>query len=275
VSAPDPAVLGALIGLIDETLAKKTSRPVVIGICGAQGSGKTTLAKAAAQACADKGHAATMLSIDDLYLTRAEREELAQTVHPLFVTRGPPGTHDLKLGGRLLDALVRDEAVRLPRFDKANDDRSPPDAWVPAPPACKVLLLEGWCVGARPQDESELVQPLNELEAREDGDGTWRRHVNRVLGGAYKRFFARIDKLAMLAAPGFEVVHAWRLQQEEELRGSIGSDATAVMSESEIARFIQHYERLSRHMLAEMPGRADLLIRLDAERRPLEITRSR
>jgi len=275
VSAPDPAALGALIGLIECTLAGKASRPVVIGICGAQGSGKTTLAEAAVQACTAKGLAAAMLSIDDLYLTRAEREELAHAIHPLFATRGPPGTHDLELGGRVLDAFGGGEAVRLPRFDKANDDRLPPDAWAPAPPGCEVLLLEGWCVGARPQDEDALADPINELEAGEDPEGIWRRYVNRVLGDTYQKFFASIDKLVMLAAPGFEVVHLWRLQQEEELAVSARRDANAVMSEPEIARFIQHYERLTRHMLAEMPVRADLLVRLDTERRPLEITRSR
>jgi D-glycerate 3-kinase len=41
------------------------------------------------------------------------------------------------------------------------------------------------------------------------------------------------------------------------------------MSNSEVEAFIRHYERLTRHLLAEMPARADVLVRLDADRRPL------
>jgi D-glycerate 3-kinase len=39
------------------------------------------------------------------------------------------------------------------------------------------------------------------------------------------------------------------------------------MAKNEVARFVAHYERLTRHILKEMPGRADLVIRLDATRR--------
>jgi D-glycerate 3-kinase len=39
------------------------------------------------------------------------------------------------------------------------------------------------------------------------------------------------------------------------------------MSDEEVAVFIQHYERLTRHTLAEMPGRCDVLVSLDADRR--------
>ena len=274
MSIPDLAILAALIEAVDETLSAGAGRPVVIGLCGAQGSGKTTLAQAAAEACHDKGIVAAILSIDDIYLTRAEREVLAREIHPLLATRGPPGTHDVALGEAVLNALDRGDAASLPRFDKARDDRALQSQWPKAPEGCEVLLLEGWCVGARPQTDGDLTRPVNELEALEDRQAIWRRHVNAALASTYQRLFARLDCLVMLAASGFEVVFDWRMQQEAELRARVGSEATGVMDAGQVARFIQHYERLTRHMLAEMPARADLLIRLDAKRKPLEIRRS-
>src|SRR5690606_8231433 len=107
---------------------------------------------------------------------------------------------------------------------------------------------EGWCVGARPQAEGALRVPINRLEAEEDVDGVWRRYANTALGGSYRALFDRIDVLVLLAAPDFEVVFDWRMQQESGLRASGGGDISGVMDAAGIARFIQHYERLTRHI---------------------------
>ncbi|WP_132385764.1 kinase [Novosphingobium sp. PhB165] len=247
-------------------------RPVVIGICGAQGSGKSTLAEAVRRQCGAEGLASAVLSLDDLYLTHAERQALSREVHPLLATRGVPGTHDIKLGLDVLDALESGGPAALPRFDKARDDRAPERNWPIVAPGCEVLVLEGWCVGAFPQRTSELTDPVNALEAEEDPDGRWRRWVNDMLGDSYQRLFARMDRLVLLAAPGFEVVQRWRAEQERDLAGH-PAPGSKVMTEAEIARFIAHYERITRLILAEMPARADLVIRLDEARRPLEILR--
>lgn len=235
----------------------------MLGIAGAQGSGKSTLARAVRERIEARGVPCALLSIDDLYLTRAERETLAARVHPLLRTRGVPGTHDVALGTRAIDALARGEAVALPRFDKSADDRMPPDQWEAAPMGTRLLILEGWCVGASPQEDTALVPPVNALEAQEDAKGRWRAHVNAALAGDYRAFFARIDALAFLAAPDFDVVERWRGEQEEGLRARGGA---GVMNPAQIARFIQHYERLTRHMLADMPGRADLTLHLRPDR---------
>ena len=63
--------------------------------------------------------------------------------------------------------------------------------------------------------------------------------------------------------PEFEIVRRWRGEQEAKLR----AEGRGGMSEAELDRFVQHYERLTRHILADMPDYADLVIRLDAERR--------
>ena len=102
-----------------------------------------------------------------------------------------------------------------------------------------------------------------------------RKPINDALAGSYQQLFARLDSLVLLAAPSFEVVFAWRLQQEEELRPSAGPDASRVMNAAQIARFIQHYERLTRYTLTEMAGRADIVVRLAEDRTPLAVTRNR
>lgn len=246
----------------------------VLGICGAQGSGKSTLAAALAQRLAAQGLRAATLSLDDLYLTRAERQALARDVHPLFATRGVPGTHDVALGLATLDALKRGEAAPLPRFDKARDERAPVSSWPQALPQTQVLLFEGWCLGARAQNPSALVAAVNELELLEDPHGVWRGHANAALGGDYQRLFARIDRLVFLAAPGWDTVAQWREQQEADLRASSTSAALGVMSPEQIGRFVQHFERITRAALTEMPQRADLVVRLRPDRAPLDLSGS-
>jgi D-glycerate 3-kinase len=248
-------------------------RPLMVGICGAQGSGKTTLAAVVARLLADRGLRVARLSLDDLYLSRAERAVLAREVHPLLAVRGVPGTHDVELGEEVLATLARAGEAVLPAFDKAADDRAPPAAWPRFRGPADLVLFEGWCVGARPQPPEALAEPVNDLERRQDPQGVWRAYVNDQLAGPYLRLFGRLDRLVLLQAPGFEVVAGWRREQERKLRARLareGGDPARAMSEDQVAAFVAHYERLTRHILAEMPGRADLVVRLGADRRPLE-----
>lgn len=271
MSTADTAVVQAALTEIGRVLAQKHGQLAVIGLCGAQGSGKSTLARTLLEKCRAQGIAAAALSIDDLYLPRSARLHLAQSVHPLLATRGVPGTHDIALGMNLLEALKRGEPRGLPSFSKAIDDRLPPSDWETAPEDCQLLLFEGWCVGARPQAAEALVRPINDLERLEDPQGVWRRFANDALAGPYEPLFGAIDTLMLLQAPGFETVFEWRLQQEEELRAQVGAGAPGLMNAPQIARFIQHYERLTRHILVEMPNRANLVVGMAADRTPLTI----
>ncbi len=271
MSRSDPDLLGAVRAFIEDALTDQQGLPLVVGICGAQGSGKSTLASALTDELERGGRTCAVLSLDDLYLTRAEREQLAREVHPLLATRGPPGTHDVPLGLAVLDTLRAGTRVRLPRFDKARDDRLDPVAWPGVDHKCDVVVFEGWCVGARAQSSDALAIPINALEVSQDPDLIWRRFVNEALAGPYQDLFGLIDRLVFLQAPSFEVVGRWREQQETELRAS-GIQGDRVMNPAQVAHFVQHYERITRHILAEMPSRADLVAVLDADRRPVRFT---
>jgi D-glycerate 3-kinase len=268
-SPADPALVARLLTRIAEWRAKHGERLFTLGLCGAQGSGKTTLVAALAEALTAQGLRVATLSLDDLYLPRAARLKLAAEVHPLFATRGVPGTHDVAFGLITLDALAKGDPARLPRFAKATDNPLPRAEWPSAPEQTQVLLFEGWCIGAKPQAEADLAQPVNTLEAEADPQGIWRTHANRALAGPYRHLFARLDRLVLLAAPGWEVVAKWREQQEAELRARVGEDAPGAMTPAEVTRFIQHYERLTRWVLAEMPERADVVVRLGEGREVL------
>ena len=239
-------------------------RTAVIGLCGAQGSGKSTIARWAARLLQQRGMRAVALSLDEFYLTHEARQRLAREVHPLLATRGPPGTHDVAMAGAVIDQLRAPGKVALPRFDKATDTRAPRASWERVTSPVDVILLEGWCVGAVSQGRAALAIPVNDLERDEDPHGIWRTYVNEHLGGPYQALFARLHDLILLEAPSFEVVAAWRAEQEARLR----AEGRGGMAEAEIARFVAHYERLTRWILAEMPARADWLVALDAERKP-------
>lgn len=243
----------------------ESRRPLVVGINGAQGSGKSTLCRFLEVLLAEQGLDAVTLSLDDLYLTRAERRQVATEIHPLFATRGVPGTHDVQLGMAMLDRLLAGEPADLPRFDKAADDRAPMPRQVEGP--VDAVLFEGWCVGATPQPADVLREPLNALERKEDPDGTWRREVNSRLATDYADLFARIDLLVMLKVPNFEAVRANRRLQEEKL-----GSGPAVMDEAALDRFLAHYQRLTEHMFAEMPARADILVETGRDQRPLRLS---
>jgi D-glycerate 3-kinase len=249
-------------------------QPLIIGVCGPQGSGKSTLTTVLKGVLLGRGLRVAAVSLDDLYLPLAARERLARTVHPLFRTRGVPGTHDVELGLQVLAALRAPGKVLLPAFDKASDDRRPRAEWTPVDAPVEIIIFEGWCVGALPESQEALVQPVNALELNEDADGTWRGYVNQMLGDAYQSLFRQIDLLVLLAAPAFDVVSDWRAQQEDDLRRSIaaqGGNASQLMTRQQIQRFVRHYERLTRHILQEMPARADIVIRLDGERKVIDI----
>jgi len=239
---------------------------LLVGVHGAQGSGKTTLCQVLELLLAELNLSAVTLSLDDFYLTHPERMALAEAVHPLLQTRGVPGTHDLGMLNTTLDALLAGDGAVVPRFDKSADDRLPRHDWWQLPTA-EIVLLEGWCVGCAAQTEAELRYPVNALEEIEDANGVWRNYVNGQLAQDYAALFARLDELVMLQAPSLRAVLEWRSLQEKKLVDVSGQQqaGTAVMNDAALRRFLQHYERITRHSLATLPPRVDYLLRLDEQ----------
>jgi D-glycerate 3-kinase len=229
---------------IAKVRTRRSNRPALIGVGGAQGSGKST-------ACwmleaANRGRFAHF-SMDDVYLTQAERAALAADVHPLLITRGPPGTHDLDLADSTIAKLETPGGATtpLPRFDKARDDREPEDQWPVFRGLPEAILVDGWCMGAKPLDPASLATPINALEESEDGDGCWRSFIAERLGDDYQTFFDSFDVLIYLRAPTWDIVRSWRGEQEEKLRGR----ALTAGENAALDRFVMHYERVTRAML--------------------------
>ncbi len=258
----------ALAGhLLDQYAGRiaRSRRPYILGLSGLQGSGKSTLARVMKAAAETRGWPTEVLSLDDFYYARSDREALARDVHPLLRSRGVPGTHEIELLMSVLAALPQASdklPVSHPRFDKGRDTRLPPSRWPRTTRPPKLVIVEGWALGIRPQLQSALTRPINELERAEDPDGSWRHWVNKQLRG-YQPLWRKFDALIVLQAPGWEIVRRWRGEQEQELQAR---HAPLVMDEAALQRFLAHFERLSRHALATLPALADTVVEYDEER---------
>jgi len=246
---------------------RSAGHTLLLGINGAQGSGKTTLAAFLQLALESHvGWRAAVLSIDDFYLTRMQREDLAARVHPLLSTRGVPGTHDLELLSSSIESLRNlgaNKTLRVPRFDKSLDDRADARTWPAIVGPVDVIILEGWCVGSLPQSSDALLQPLNALEAEQDPSGEWRHFVNEQLRRRYAPLFTQLDRLIFLRVPDFDAVYRWRLEQEQKLAEASATGAPGIMSEEQIARFVQFFERVTRENFRVMPTIADVMLEFD------------
>ncbi|MDX2276327.1 MAG: hypothetical protein NW206_12820 [Hyphomonadaceae bacterium] len=250
-----------VLRLIEKHRARDPNHVPLIGVAGAQGSGKTYVCAELARQNPRFAH----FGLDDVYFTKKERADLAKRFHPLFATRGPPGTHAVGIAFAAIATLRNagpDDETPLPRFDKRTDDRALEESWPRFPGRPEAILFDGWCVGALPDALGHA--PLNTLEAEDDADGSWRQQTRADLGSRYQKFFDLFDEIIFLRAPSFEVVRAWRGQQEEETLGRPMNEA----ERAQLDRFIMHYERITRSMLAGN-HRGSHVVRLDEARRKI------
>ena len=118
---------------------KKKGKTLFIGLSGGQGSGKTTVT-AILKIILSKffKREIHISSIDDFYKTLKEREEMSQKIHPLFKTRGVPGTHDINQIKNFFYYLKKSKFKKLilPKFDKSIDDRSKKKYWTKVKKNC-------------------------------------------------------------------------------------------------------------------------------------------
>ena len=249
---------------LHQQVSARRGAAFVLGINAAQGAGKSTLAAFLAENLRARwGYNVASLSIDDIYLPKADRQALARAVHPLLATRGVPGTHDTELGHvtiNRLQALAAGQSLKLPRFDKLHDDRLPEDGWPTVAGPVDLILFEGWCVGSRPMTGQALGEPVNELEQTQDASGEWRQFVNRQLGSSYQALFALLDALVFIAVPDFDCVRRWRTKQEHQLIAAGNAGRGQGMSDAQVAAFVQYFERITLHNLAVLPQLADVVL---------------
>ncbi len=246
---------------------KSATSPFIIGINGCQGSGKSTLTSfLEAYLSSVHQRSVVVLSIDDFYLDQSARRALAIKVHPLLSTRGVPGTHDIALALHTFRQLEKGLTTSLPRFNKATDNPFPKEQWPVISHKPDFIILEGWCVGVSPQPNPQVKRPINHLEEVEDSLGIWRAFVNTELAGEYQVLFNKINYQVMLKAPSFDCVYRWRLEQEHKLAQLSHIDRTGIMSDEEVANFVQHYQRITEHALQTLPDACDTVFTLDPNR---------
>ena len=245
---------------------QKRNIPYFIGLTGGQGSGKTTLSIFIQKILEDVFKKRSVgFSIDDIYKTKEEREKVAKKIHPLCSVRGVPGTHDIRLGNKTIDSLFRARSntyTYIPSFSKILDMHHPKKDWRKYKGRPDFIFFDAWCGGAKPIPDNKWRPPLNKLEKEKDPDQVWARWSNNELAGDYQKLFDRFDKLVFIQVEKMENVYENRWLQEKNMSKGIKDEKLLknIMNKDQIKNFVMHYERLTRHILDEMPNQADIVI---------------
>ena len=252
-----------------ENKYKKKSKTLILGLSGGQGSGKTTVA-GTLKIILNKyfKRRIYITSIDDFYKTSLERNKMSQNIHPLFKTRGVPGTHDINLVKDFFNLIRKEkfQKIKLPKFDKANDDRYKKKYWLNIKKKPEIVILEGWCVGSKPQTNSLIKKPVNKLEKKEDKNLKWRKYVNEKLKSEYKKLFSMIDHFIFIRIPSFKMVLKWRFLQENKLKKKSHTNKK-IMNYNQIKRFIMFYERITLQMIKDLSRSASVVLFLKKKHR--------
>ena len=246
--------------------AKKKS-PLIIGLAGGQGSGKTTISSILSLILKKYFKLKVFkISIDDFYKTKKQREILSKDKHSLLLTRGVPGTHDIKI---MLDFFRKIKtknfkSLKLPKFNKANDDRYKKKHWYKLKSRPDVVIFEGWCVGAKPQSLRLLKKPINAIEKAYDKSLKWRRFVNLQLKTNYKKLYSQLDSLLYLKVKNFNLLKKWRIKQEEKLwLKSKSRKNLKIMNKKEVINFMQTYQRITEQMFKDAPKYSSIIMNLN------------
>ena len=165
-------------------------RPYFVGLAGGQGTGKTTISSLI-KIILTKYFKLNVfrISIDDFYKTRKERINLSKRVHPMLLTRGVPGTHDINMMLNFFkkSKIKKFKRLKLPTFNKAIDDRFNKKKWYDLKNKPDVIIFEGWCVGAKSENSITLKRTINSMEKLKDQQQIWRKYVNQQLKTKYKK----------------------------------------------------------------------------------------
>ena len=250
-------------------------KPIIIGLAGGQGTGKTTISSIINLILVKYFKLKVFkISIDDFYKTRKERYKLSKKVHPLLMTRGVPGTHDIDLILRFFKIMRKRnfKSLSLPKFDKSIDDRFNKNQWYKIKSKPDVIIFEGWCVGAKSQKNIELKKPINLLEKIQDKSMKWRKYVNFQLTGKYKAFHNMLDCLLYLKAKNFSLLRRWRLKQEKKLfLKSKNKKNLKIMNKNEVLNFMMTYQRITEQMFKTATKFSSVVMTLNSQHQIINI----
>ena len=251
-------------------ISKKASkkRPYFVGLAGGQGTGKTTISSLVRIILIKYFKLKVFrISIDDFYKTRKERMNLSKRIHPMLLTRGVPGTHDINM---MLDFFRKVKSkkfrrLKLPTFNKAIDDRFNRKRWYDLKNRPDVIIFEGWCVGAKSEKNTTLKKTINSMEKAKDQKQIWRKYVNQQLKSKYKNLYSQLNCLVYLKAKNFSLLQKWRLKQERKLwLNSKRKSNLKIMSKGDIINFMQTYQRITQNMFRYMPKYASIILNLNS-----------
>jgi len=250
-------------------IAKKVHKkqPLIIGLAGGQGSGKTTISSILTLILQKYFKLNVFkVSIDDFYKTRKDRRLLSKNKHPLLMTRGVPGTHDIDLMLSFFKKIKSKnfKSLKVPTFNKAIDDRYPKNLWHKIESKPDVIIFEGWCVGARAQTANQLKKSINLLEKAQDQSIKWRTYVNNQLKTKYKLLFNQLDGLLYLKAKNFDLLREWRLKQERKLWIQAKDKKNLkIMSSVDVISFMQTYQRITQQMFKDALKSSSIIMNLN------------
>ena len=252
-------------------ISKKTNRKrtIIIGLAGGQGSGKTTISSILTLILKKYFKLNVFkVSIDDFYKTRKDRRILSITKHPLLMTRGVPGTHDIDLMLRFFTKVKSKnfKKIEIPKFNKAIDDRYKKNFWYKLKSKPDVVIFEGWCVGAKAQTINQLKKPVNSLERVYDQRIKWRSYVNNQLKTKYNILFNQLDGLLYLKAKNFNLLKKWRLKQERKLWAKTRNKRNLkIMSSGDLLNFMQTYQRITQQMFKDATKSSSIIMNLNSK----------
>ena len=236
-------------------------------LSGSQGIGKTTMLQIIEKVFRKYFNKKILsLSLDDFYLNKKERIQLSHSKHPLLITRGVPGTHDLYCLHKIINKFNKSQyPIKIPKFEKLEDSRKQTKKIIKK--KCDILILEGWCVGCPPIDQTYLYSNINHLEKNFDGDKKWRDFYNNNLKYNYSNLFRRFNSIIYLKSPSFTCILKWRIKQENYLKKLNTNKSFIGMSNKDIRYFIQHYEKITKWMMKIMPNKANLTLFIDQDQK--------
>ena len=249
---------------INKKVKKKSS--LIIGLAGGQGTGKTTITSIISIILKSYFKLNVFkISIDDFYKTRKERKNLSSRIHPMLLTRGVPGTHDINMMLSFFRKVKsrKFKRLKLPTFNKAIDDRFNKRNWYDLKVRPDVIIFEGWCVGAKSEKNNTLKKTINSLEKAKDQKQIWRKYVNNQLKSKYKNLYSQLNCLVYLKAKNFSLLQKWRLKQERKLwvQSKVKSK---IMSRGDVLNFMQTYQRITQNMFRNMPKYASIIFNLNS-----------